>query len=657
MKTFLLKAGILATSLFLVGCQEEPQPVDIQTNPSGDASVSSTAGIVGAATNALLTEEEAKELALAHAEVDGSQVTFVKVNLDYDNGIPEYEIEFYVDNMEYDYEINGNTGDVLEIDYEMETARPSTGTTTPSTSTTLIGEAKAKSIALSHVGLSESQVTFVKVNLDYDDGIPEYEVEFYKDNTEYDFEIHGTTGAILEYDQDMETARPSTGTSTPSTGTITPSTGTTTPSTSITTPSTSTTLIGEAKAKSIALSHVGLSESQVTFVKVNLDYDDGVPEYEVEFYKDNTEYDFEIHGTTGTILEYDQDMETARPSTGTTTPSTSTTLIGETKAKSIALSHVGLSESQVTFVKVNLDYDDGVPEYEVEFYKDNTEYDFEIHGTTGAILEYDQDMETARPSTGTTTPSTSTTLIGEAKAKSIALSHVGLSESQVTFVKVNLDYDDGVPEYEVEFYKDNTEYDFEIHGTTGAILEYDQDMETARPSTGTSTPNTSTTLIGEAKAKSIALSHVGLSESQVTFVKVNLDYDDGIPEYEVEFYKDNTEYDFEIHGTTGAILEYDQDMETSRPSTSTPSTGTTTPSTGTTTPSTSTTLIGEAKAKSIALSHAGVSESEVSGLKVKLDYDDGVPEYEVEFNVGRTEYDYEIHGNSGTILDFDKDYD
>ncbi len=243
----------------------------------------------------------------------------------------------------------------------------------------------------------------------------------------------------------------------------------------------STTTISESQAKSIAFAHAGVSESEVSFVKVEFDYDDGIPEYEVEFYVGNVEYEYEIHGTTGAILGFDKDIDDSRPST--TTPSTN--LISETEAKAIALSHAGVSESEVTFAKVKLDYEDEIPEYEVEFYVGNMEYDYEIHGTTGAILSFDREMETSRPNIGTTTTPNSTLITG-AEAKAIALSHAGFSESEVTFVKVKLDYDDGIPEYEVEFYVGNMEYDYEIHGTTGAILEFDQEMETSRPTTNTS---------------------------------------------------------------------------------------------------------------------------------------------------------------------------
>ena len=61
------------------------------------------------------------------------------------------------------------------------------------------------------------------------------------------------------------------------------------------------------------------------------------------------------------------------------------------------------------------------------------------------------------------------------------------------------------------------------------------------------------------KAKEIALSHAGLSADQVTFVKVKMDFDDGIQKYEIEFYYNYREYSYEIDANTGNILSYEQD--------------------------------------------------------------------------------------------------
>lgn len=147
--------------------------------------------------------------------------------------------------------------------------------------------------------------------------------------------------------------------------------------------------------------------------------------------------------------------------------------------------------------------------------------------------------------------------IGEAKAKEIALKHAGLSSSQVTFVKVQLDYDDGRSEYEVEFYNSasRTEYDYEIDALTGKILSVDYDAEYYTPPSSGSTDSH----IGLEKAKSLALSRAGLTASQVTFKKASLDWDDGRAVYEIEFISGNLEHEFEIDALTGSVLDYDRD--------------------------------------------------------------------------------------------------
>lgn len=145
--------------------------------------------------------------------------------------------------------------------------------------------------------------------------------------------------------------------------------------------------------------------------------------------------------------------------------------IGVKKAKSIALKHAGLKASQVKFKKAKLDYDDGRAVYEVEFYKGNKEYDYEIDAKTGKILSYDHDIEDNESN------KSSKVKISSSKAKSIALKHAGLKESQVRGLKVSLDDDDGKKVYEVEFHKGKYEYNYEISASTGKILDYEKEYD------------------------------------------------------------------------------------------------------------------------------------------------------------------------------------
>ena len=68
-------------------------------------------------------------------------------------------------------------------------------------------------------------------------------------------------------------------------------------------------------------------------------------------------------------------------------------------------------------------------------------------------------------------------------------------------------------------------------------------------------------------------------------------------------------------------------------------------------------LIGEERAKEIALERAGISADGVFFDRVELDRDNGVLRYEVEFKQGLTEYDAEIKADDGSILSWEVDRD
>jgi len=141
------------------------------------------------------------------------------------------------------------------------------------------------------------------------------------------------------------------------------------------------------------------------------------------------------------------------------------------------------------------------------------------------------------------------------------------------------------------------------------------------------------------EAKRIALAHAKLAEKDVTFVKVELELEDNNRyEYDVDFYSGNVEYDYEIDAVSGAILSADRDIENyvipTQPST--------------TAANTQTSEISVEKAKQIALSHAGVGSARFK--KAKLDYENGIKVYEIEFKVGNLEYEYDINVSNGAVI-------
>ena len=66
----------------------------------------------------LLAEAQAKAIALEHAGVAEANARFHKVHLDTDDGRREYDIEFRVGNVEYEYEIDAQSGRILDFDKE-----------------------------------------------------------------------------------------------------------------------------------------------------------------------------------------------------------------------------------------------------------------------------------------------------------------------------------------------------------------------------------------------------------------------------------------------------------------------------------------------------------------------------------------------------------
>ena len=262
---------------------------------------------------------QAQTAALDAANIDAASADISSSTLDEVAGVSCYKVEFTAGGRAYDYSINAETGEVLEMSVRDEAApadapqtdapvsgtgtAPASGTTTapasgsshaasasvqaaPNTNASAgkVDEAKAKEIALNHAGVKAADATVTKSKLDYDDGRQVYEIEFYVSGssgyTEYDYEIDTATGKIVSYDHDAESYAP---------------------------PAQSTNSgvkVTEATAKKTALSRVsGATEKDIYEWK--LDYDDGRTEYEGKIIYGGMEYEFTINAATGAVTEWD----------------------------------------------------------------------------------------------------------------------------------------------------------------------------------------------------------------------------------------------------------------------------------------------------------------------------------------------------------------
>ncbi len=273
--------------------------------------------------------------------------------------------------------------------------------------------------------------------------------------------------------------------------------------------------------------------------------------------------------------------------------------IGSDNAKNFAFADASIDPVSVNNSKCTFGFKKNTFVYVVEFNANNTFYEYIIKASDGSVLEKEVHLPenivpvvpstTVPPTTvvtsaaettvqppieeSTTTVAVQTTVqdipettvtqnravIGLAEAKKAALAAAGLTEGQVTFEKAKLDREHGTAVYEIEFFTGTHEYEYEISAATGEIFKSDIDKRAVVKHSehhGSSGVN-----IGVDQAKNIALSHAGVSASEVSFSKAKLERDDHVTVYEIEFYFDGMEYEYKIDASSGNIIEHDCDTD------------------------------------------------------------------------------------------------
>lgn len=340
----------------------------------------------------------AKKIAAEHANVTLENAKFERTELDFDDGIMVYDVEFRVGGVEYDYEINAVTGAIAEFDIDGDDddsddgkdnniGDTNTNANTPSNGQTEITQDRAKEIAFTHAGLNAGSVKGLQLEREVDDGVVKYEIEFNANGVEYDYEINAVTGTIIkcerEADDDDDNGNGNGANDTSSAPTI----------------------IGKDKAKDIALDHANVTVEFIKDYSCELDSDDGVLKYEIEFESGKYDYEYKINARTGAVIEHQREVDDDySEETADTTPpatddkpanstATAPALIGKDKAKDIALGHANVTDESVSDYSCELDEDDGVQKYEIEFKSGGVEYEYKVNALSGDIISFDSDVD------------------------------------------------------------------------------------------------------------------------------------------------------------------------------------------------------------------------------------------------------------------------
>lgn len=107
---FALVLAVIMSLLMLAGCRESAAAENRNTGTQQAASDNNQATI---------TKEQAEELALKHAGFTRDTVRRLHTEFDRDR-VDHYDVSFYQDRYEYDYEIDAQTGEILDFDKDYD---------------------------------------------------------------------------------------------------------------------------------------------------------------------------------------------------------------------------------------------------------------------------------------------------------------------------------------------------------------------------------------------------------------------------------------------------------------------------------------------------------------------------------------------------------
>ena len=263
------------------------------------------------------------------------------------------------------------------------------------------------------------------------------------------------------------------------------------------------------------------------------------------------------------------------------------------EAKDIALKDAGIKdkpEVKVIFTKEELSRNSGRPCWILEFYTAEFQYSYKIDAKTGEIIFFDYHIDIR-------------------KAKKIALTDAGVYADNARITFTVEEYVGGgikTPYFYFVFNNDTVQWTYRIDATLGIVLEKSE----------------VTLLISLQKARKIALTDAGITdENEATFTKEELNRSTDRPCWILEFYTEKYQYSYKIDAKTGEIVF-------------------------------STRYISMAKARTIALSDAKLSDSNKVVFTVEKLVDGGIktPYYLFVFNNGFTQWTYRIDATDGSVM-------
>lgn len=144
--------------------------------------------------------------------------------------------------------------------------------------------------------------------------------------------------------------------------------------------------------------------------------------------------------------------------------------------------------------------------------------------------------------------------------------------------------------------------------------------------------------IGAENAKNFAFADAGVDPVSVQYCEAEFDFENGHFVYDIAFSAGGSKYEYLIKSSDGSVVEREAEIKARDGSDVVVSA-----------------KITADEAREIALADAGLAAADVTFIKEKLDLDDGMAVYEIEFDTASHEYEYEINADTGSIYSKSKE--
>ena len=160
----------------------------------------------------------------------------------------------------------------------------------------------------------------------------------------------------------------------------------------------------------------------------------------------------------------------------TSTPTSNSPTTNDTDLESVfetAVTHTGINKAHAVIHESEQTRDDGRLVYDIEFSFSEYpffSYEYDIDVKSGRVLDYKCDWDNAL---GMPDGLTSSFDITEDDAIALALQHAGVDRGDFTVKRVKATIDDGISQYQVEFYNNLVEYSYTLSGSSGTLMTYE----------------------------------------------------------------------------------------------------------------------------------------------------------------------------------------